>query len=136
MPSFQPDHPMKILTEFRKFALKGNVIDLAVGVMIGGAFGKIVESITKDIITPIIGALGGQPDFSAMKLGPLLVGNLLNAVVAFLITAAVLFFVFVRPMNRLKALLDKEEAAAPPPAPAPDVVLLTEIRDLLKKQQG
>jgi len=136
MPSFQPDYPMKILTEFRKFALKGNVIDLAVGVMIGGAFGKIVESITKDIITPIIGALGGQPDFSAMKLGPLLVGNLLNAVVAFLITAAVLFFVFVRPMNRLKALLDKEEAAAPPPAPAPDVVLLTEIRDLLKKQQG
>ena len=123
---------MSLLTEFRNFAVKGNAVDLAVGVMIGAAFGSIVKSLTDHIVTPLIGLLGGQPDFSAIKLGPVLIGNFLNSIVAFLITAAVLFLVFVKPMNRLKALLAKEEAAAPPPEPAAEVKLLTEIRDLLK----
>ncbi len=124
---------MKLLAEFRSFAIKGNAIDLAVGVMIGVAFGKIVESLSKDIITPIIGAVGGQPDFSKLTLGPILVGNLLNAIFAFLITAAILFLVFVKPINRLKERLARQEAAAPIPEPSAEVKLLTEIRDLLKK---
>ena len=64
-----------MLKEFRDFAMKGNVVDLAVGVVIGAAFGKVVDSVAKDLITPLIGFFGGQPNFSAVHLGPLLVGN-------------------------------------------------------------
>lgn len=126
---------MKIIDEFKAFILKGNVVDLAVGVVIGAGFGKVVESMVKDVITPLIGAVGGQPDFSAIKLGPLMVGNFVNAGVAFLILAAVIFFLVVKPMNALMALAKKKEAEAPAaPAPVPeDVKLLIEIRDLLKK---
>lgn len=124
---------MGLLTEFRNFAIKGNAVDLAVGVMIGAAFGKIVESVTKDLITPVIAMLGGQPDFASLKFGPILVGNFLNSLLGFLITALVLFLIFVKPMNRLKAHLARNEAAAPPPEPSAEVKLLTEIRDLLKK---
>ncbi len=108
-------------------------MDLAVGVIIGAAFGDIVKSMVKDVITPLIGLAGGKPDFSALHLGPIMIGNFLNAVVSFLIMAAVVFFVLVKPMNQLMARLKKP---TPPPAPATpeDVLLLREIRDALKSK--
>lgn len=122
-----------MLQEFKTFIAKGNVVDLAVGVIIGGAFGKIVDSMVKDIITPVIGMVGGQPDFSAFKLGSVMVGNFLNATVSFLILAAVIFFMFVKPMNKLKSISEKP---APPatPEPSSEEKLLAEIRDLLKNK--
>ncbi len=114
---------------FKDFIMRGNVLDLAVAVIIGGAFGAIVTSLVKDVITPAIGAMGGQPDFSAIRLGPIAVGNFLNTVVSFLFIAAALYFFIVVPFNKLTK---KKETA--PPAPPPEVALLTEIRDLLKKR--
>ena len=127
---------MTILNDFKAFILKGNVVDLAVGVVIGAAFGKVVESVVRDLITPLIGFIGGQPDFSAVKLGPLSVGNFLNATIAFLILAAVVFFLVVKPMNALMAMAKKKAEEKPAgPAPMPDdVKLLMEIRDLLKSR--
>ena len=118
-----------MLKGFRDFVMRGNVIDLAVAVIIGVAFGAIVDSLVKDIITPIIGLLGGQPDFSALKLGPVAIGNFVNAIVAFLIKAAGLYVLIVLPFNRFAARL----AATPPPTP--QEVLLREIRDLLQQQK-
>lgn len=117
-----------MLKGFRDFISRGNVIDLAAAVIIGVAFGGIVDSLVKDIITPIIGMLGGQPDFSAVKLGAIGIGNFLNAIISFLIKAAGLYFLIVLPFNRWAARLTK--------APAPNVqeTLLREIRDLLAKQ--
>jgi large conductance mechanosensitive channel len=123
---------MNIVQEFKAFVAKGNVMELAVGVIIGGAFSKIIDSMVKDVITPIIGLIGGQPDFSSIKAGPVLIGNFINNVVSFLILAVVVFFGLVKPMNRLMATIKKPEASAAPPAPAAEVILLTEIRDLLK----
>lgn len=125
-----------IASEFKTFILKGNVVDLAVGVVIGAAFGKVVESVVKDLITPIIGMFGGQPDFSTVHLGPLGLGNFINAVLAFLILAAVIFFLVVKPINALTALTKKKAEEQPAePAPIPeDVKLLMEIRDLLKNR--
>ena len=120
-----------MLKGFRDFITRGNVVDLAVAVIVGAAFGAIVDSLVKDLITPIIAALGGQPDFSAIKAGPLGVGNFLNAVIAFLIKAFALYFIVVLPFSRVAARL---AAAAPAAAPNPQEVLLTEIRDLLKKK--
>jgi large conductance mechanosensitive channel len=135
-----------MLKEFREFAMKGNVVDLAVAVIIGAAFGAIVNSMVADIIMPIIGAITGGLDFSnyftglsaqvtagnladAKKQGAVLAwGNFLTLTLNFLIIAWVLFIV-VRLMNKLKK---KEPEAAPAPPPA-EVQLLTEIRDLLKK---
>lgn len=138
-----------MLEEFKKFALKGNVVDLAIGVIIGAAFGKIVDSLVSDIIMPFIGALGGV-DFSnyfiglnksvtapvlseAKKQGAVLAyGNFITIAINFIIIAFVLFLV-VKGINMLKRT---QEAAAPsaPAAPAEDVVLLGEIRDLLKQK--
>jgi large conductance mechanosensitive channel len=137
-----------MLQEFKEFAMKGNVVDLAVGVIIGAAFGAIVTSIVGDIIMPIIGAVTGGLDFSnyftglsktvtatnladAKKQGAVLAwGNFLTLTLNFLIVAFVLFIV-IRLMNQLKR---KEEAApAAPPKPSAEVALLTEIRDLLMK---
>src|SRR3954451_23274709 len=109
---------MSIPSEFKAFILKGNVVDLAVGVVIGAAFGKVVESVVKDLITPLIGMFGGQPDFSAVRLGPLGVGNFINVVTAFLTLAAVIFFLVIRPLNPLAAGA-KKKPAAPPAEPAP-----------------
>lgn len=139
-----------MLEEFKKFALKGNVIDLAVGVVIGAAFGKIVDSLVSDIIMPIIGAILGGLDFSnyfirlssavtapalvdAKKQGAVLAyGSFLTVAVNFVIIAFVLFMV-IKAINRLQR--KKDEAPAPPAKPAEDVVLLGEIRDLLKQKQ-
>src|SRR3954468_15737052 len=139
---------LNMLKEFREFAMKGNVVDLAVGVIIGAAFGAIVTSLVGDIIMPIIGAITGGLDFSnyftglskavtatnladAKKQGAVLAwGNFLTLTINFIIVAFVLFLV-IRLMNRLKR---KDDAApAAPPKPTPEVELLTEIRDLLKK---
>ena len=136
-----------MLNEFKSFILKGNVLDLAVGVIIGGAFGKIVDSMVKDVIMPLVGKIGGQPDFSSIAIGAtkvmkdgkevleggIMIGNFVNAVVGFLILAAVVFFVIVKPANALMSGMKKKEVAGPPPPPPEDVKLLTEIRDLLKK---
>ncbi len=121
---------------FKQFIFRGNVVDLAVGVIVGGAFGTIVSSLTADVITPIIGMFGGQPDFKEIVAGPVMLGNFLNAVVAFVITAFALYLLIVVPMNRYKDLQEKRKAAAAGPPAEPvtpeDIKLLTEIRDLLK----
>jgi large conductance mechanosensitive channel len=142
---------MSIASEFKEFAVKGNVIDLAVGVIIGGAFGKIVGSLVADIIMPLVGAIFGNLDFSQLyvalgsipagtettldalrKAGvPVLAyGSFLTVTINFIILAFIIFMM-VRQINRLKR---KQEAAPAAPAPTPeDVVLLREIRDALKK---
>jgi large conductance mechanosensitive channel len=104
------------------------VIDLAVGVIIGAAFGAIVDSLVKDLITPVVGLIFGQPDFSGIALGPIALGNFFNALLAFLLKAAGLYFLIVVPFSRFAARL---AAAA---APNPQEVLLAEIRDLLAKK--
>ena len=138
---------MKLLKEFKEFAVKGNVVDLAVGVIIGAAFGKIVGSMVDDIIMPIIGWITGGLDFSnyfvgltsassqaatydaAKKAGATLgYGTFITVTVNFIIIAWVLFLI-MRGINRLVA---KQEAAPPPAPPSQQEVLLTEIRDLLK----
>ena len=126
---------MSVIQEFKAFVLKGNVVDLAVGVVIGAGFGKVVDSVVKDVITPLIGMMGGQPDFSAVKISGIMIGSFINAALAFVILAAVVFFLVVKPMNALVAMTTKkaEEKPAAPVIPE-DVKLLTEIRDLLKKQ--
>jgi large conductance mechanosensitive channel len=130
---------MSLLTEFKEFAMKGNVVDMAVGVVIGTAFGKIVSSFVGDVIMPLLGKLVGGVNFSDLAIGlgtgpsgePLVLkyGAFLQATFDFLIIAAAIFMA-LKAINRLKA-------PPPPPAeapPTPDVALLTEIRDLLKKQ--
>lgn len=137
-----------MLKEFREFALKGNVVDLAIGVIIGGAFGTIVSSLVNDVIMPIIGSMGNV-DFSnyflplnsgidatvladAKKQGAVLAwGNFVTAVINFTIIAFVLFLA-VKGMNRLKR--QPPPAPAVPPEPPADVKLLTEIRDLLSRR--
>ena len=139
---------MGMLKEFREFAMKGNVVDLAVGVIIGAAFGAIVTSLVGDVIMPIIGAATGGLDFSnyyiplsksvtatnladAKKQGAVLAyGSFLTLTINFIIIAFVLFLV-IRAMNTLKR--KEETKLAEPPKPSAEVVLLTEIRDLLKK---
>ena len=140
-----------MLKEFRTFIMRGNVVDMAVGIIIGGAFGTIVSSFVADVMMPPLGLLMGGLDFrdmfvtlkdGAKAAGPYLsladakaagantlnYGVFVNAVVSFLIVAFAVFML-VRAMNNLR----KAEAAAPPPGPTPDQALLAEIRDLLKK---
>jgi large conductance mechanosensitive channel len=118
---------------FKKFIMRGNVMDLAVGIIIGGAVTAIVTSLVKDVLTPILGLVGGQPDFSAIKPAGIGVGNFLNSVISFLLVAAVLYFFIIVPFNAFMARLAKEPPAPPPAPPTPTESLLTEIRDLLKK---
>jgi large conductance mechanosensitive channel len=129
---------MSLLSEFKQFAMKGNVIDMAVGVVIGGAFGRIVTSLVGDVIMPVVGKLIGGVNFSDLALnlgtGPdgmpvqLKWGAFVQSGVDFLIIAATIFLA-VKAMNKLK----KPPAPAVAPPPPADIVLLTEIRDLLKK---
>ncbi|MBK7107208.1 MAG: large-conductance mechanosensitive channel protein MscL [Ignavibacteriae bacterium] len=131
-----------MMKEFKEFAMKGNVIDMAVGIVIGGAFGKIINSLVQDVIMPPIGVLLGGVDFSKMGIVVkaatetteaviLKYGSFINTIVEFLIIAFAIFMV-VKAMNSLKK---KEEAApAAPPAPTKEETLLTEIRDLLKNK--
>ena len=120
----------KFMEEFKTFALKGNVVDMAIGVIIGGAFTSIVNSLVNDIFTPLIGVITGGWDFSNMVItvgtANVMVGSFINAVISFLIVALCLFSL-VKAMNKL--IKKKEAEPAPAPAPSEDVVLLTEIRD-------
>ena len=107
-----------MLSGFKQFIMRGNVVDLAVGVVIGGAFGAVVGSLTKDLLTPLIGAIVGKPDFSAIKVGSLLVGNFLNAAVGFLLVAFAIYFFVVLPMNAITVRMNKgQEPAAPTTKP-------------------
>ena len=125
-----------MLKEFKEFAFKGNVIDLAVGVIIGGAFGKIVSSLVADILMPLIGILMGGLSFSDLSIvvgtATLQYGLFIQTIMDFLIVALSIFF-FVKLLNVSKK--KKEAEAAPPPAPSKEELLLIEIRDLLKAQQ-
>lgn len=142
-----------MLKEFKEFISKGNVMDLAVGVIIGGAFGLIVSSLVDDIIMPIVGAIFGGLDFSnyflalsstvtadsleeARKQGAVFAyGNFLTVLINFLILAWIIF-IMVKAVNNLRRSMEADKAATPeaPAAPPADVALLTEIRDLLAKK--
>jgi len=126
-----------MLKEFREFIQRGSVIDLAVGVIIGGAFGAIVTSLVNDILMPLVGIVLGGLDFATLSIqvgeATVLYGNFIQAIVNFIIIAFVIFLI-VRSYNRLQA---KEEEEVPPPAPpepSPEEKLLAEIRDLLKER--
>ena len=142
-----------MLKEFKEFALKGNVLDLAVGIIIGAAFTAIVTSLVEDVIMPPIGVLLGGVDFSdwylqltnrdqtypslqAARAGGAAViafGAFLNAVIKFVIVAFAVFLL-VKQVNNLRRLIDRKEAEAPPPPPSAEIVLLGEIRDLLRNE--
>lgn len=135
---------MSMLQEFKKFAMRGNVVDMAVGIIVGGAFGKIVSSFVADVIMPPIGILIGGVNFSNLSVTlkeaagsaaavTLNYGKFIQSVVDFLIIAFAIFMA-IKGMNALKK---KEEAApAPPPAPSNEEVLLADIRDLLRQKQA
>lgn len=112
---------MKIIEEFKEFAVKGNAMDLAIGVVIGAAFNNIVTSLVKDIITPIIGLIGGQPDFSSIGFfksydaagqitGGIMIGNFINVLISFIIVAFSLFLT-VKALNHLKRIGQKQDSA-------------------------
>ncbi len=138
---------MGMSKEFREFAVKGNVLDMAIGIIIGGAFGKIVSSFVSDIIMPPIGLLIGGVNFSELKIiiqeavtdaqGEVIAeavtinyGGFIQFIIDFIIIALVIFFV-IKAINNFKR--KKEEAPAAPPEPSKEEILLTEIRDILKK---
>jgi large conductance mechanosensitive channel len=131
---FKPTIIMSVIKEFKDFVMRGNVVDLAVGVIIGGAFGAIVNSLIGDVITPVL----LKPAFEAAQVSKLeelkwngaLYGKFLSSVITFIITAFVLFLL-IKGMNKMKK--KQAEAPAPPAEPTKQEVLLTEIRDLLKK---
>jgi large conductance mechanosensitive channel len=135
-----------MLKEFQEFAVKGNMVDLAVGVIIGAAFNGLVQSVVNDLLMPIIGVLTGGVDFSQMYIqlsgepqptlelareagATIAYGNFITLLINFIIVAWILFLV-IKGMNRLR----REEPPAAPPAPPVEVTLLTEIRDLLQKK--
>lgn len=136
-----------MVTEFKQFAMRGNVVDMAVGIIIGGAFGKIVSSFVSDVLMPPIGLLLGGVNFTDLRVtlkeavvdaGETIVpavtinyGAFIQVILDFIIIAFAIFMMikFMNSLNR-----KKEEAPAPPPAPAEDITLLTEIRDLLKEK--
>lgn len=137
-----------MLKEFKEFAMKGNLLDIAVGFVMGAAFGKVVTAFTQGIVSPLVGLLLGGVDFSEMKavlkpaeIGPdgaeiasevaIMYGAFINTLIDFIIVAFAMFMV-VKAVNKMKR--KEEEAPAAPPAPPADVVLLEEIRDLLKKK--
>lgn len=129
-----------MLKEFRDFALKGNVLDLAIAVILGGAFGKVVSSLTSDIILPPIGKLLGGVDFSglAIKLGsenPVFIkyGSFINVCIDFIVVAFALF-ILIKAFNTVKKRMETEKPAAAPAGPTKDQQLLMEIRDLLAKR--
>jgi large conductance mechanosensitive channel len=124
-----------MLKEFRDFVNRGNVVDLAVAVIIGGAFGAIITSLVNDIIMPLIGVILGGLDFATLSIqigeATILYGSFIQAIVNFTIIAFVLFLI-VRSFNKLQK--EQEVAPPPPPEPSPEERLLTEIRDLIREQ--
>ena len=128
----------KFLQEFRAFAMRGNVMDLAVGVIVGGAFSSITTSLINDIIMPIVGIFVSEASFADLTLSVggavITYGSFIQAVLNFVILAFVVFCM-VKAVNRVAHTQKKEEAPPPPPAPSHEEKLLTEIRDLLKERQ-
>jgi large conductance mechanosensitive channel len=122
-----------MLKGYKEFIMRGNVIELAVAVIIGAAFGQMVNSFVADVITPAIGALMKVPDFSGLKVGPIALGKFINAVVNFLFVSAAIYSLVVVPMNEL-AKRKKKEAEETPPEPPEEVKLLREILAELKKK--
>lgn len=141
---------MGLIKEFKEFAMRGNVVDLAIAVVIGAAFGKIVSSVVADIIMPPLGLLLGGVNFAdwviilkaagvdalgnATPVVTMNIGSFIQTIFDFIIIAFAIFLL-IRGINRLTHLKKREEAAAPPPAPSKEEVLLTEIRDLLKEKR-
>lgn len=127
-----------MLSGFRKFIMRGNVVDLAIAVVIGAAFGAIVTAVAKDLIGGLIGAVFSTKRFAAAKVtingSDVVYGSTITAVINFLIVAAVIYFVIVVPMNELHRRRTSE-AEAETPAPSDEAVLLTEIRDLLRARR-
>lgn len=135
---------MGIIKEFKDFIMKGNVIDLAVGIIIGGAFGTVVKSLVDDVIMPPLGQVIGGIDFSDLKIplgekadgsgdpAAIMYGNFINNMVTFLIVGAAVFLL-VKVVNKAQAAFEEEKADAAPAEPSEDILLLREIRDSLKK---
>ena len=134
-----PDAKKGIATEFKEFLMRGNVVDLAVAVVIGAAFGALVKALVSDLLTPIVAAIIGKPDFSSLHFtinsSVFLYGDFLNAVITFLSIAAAVFFFVVKPMNylieRRRQSGDVDEASL-----SDEAQFLSEIRDLLAAQQN
>jgi large conductance mechanosensitive channel len=124
---------------FREFVLRGNVVDLAIAVVIGTAFTALVKAFVADILTPIVAAIFGRPNFATLTFtinkSHFMYGDLINALITFLSVAVALYFFVVAPLNRLAERRARGQATAPEEVP-PDVALLTEIRDLLADQKG
>jgi large conductance mechanosensitive channel len=133
-----------MLKGFKEFLLRGNVIDLAVAVVIGAAFGAVVTALVEDLLTPLIAAIGGQPDFSALSFtingSNFLYGAFFNAVINFVFVAAAIYFFVVMPVKRVTEMRAARIAAGQPAdeavVPSDELVTLREIRDLLLAQQG
>lgn len=127
---------MSLIKEFKKFAMRGNVVDMAVGVIIGGAFGKIVSSLVNDVVMPLVGIITGGIDFTGLKAtigdASITYGNFIQNVVDFLIIAFCIFMM-IKGLNKLSK--KKEEVPATPPTPSKEEELLREIRDLLKNSK-
>jgi large conductance mechanosensitive channel len=131
-----------LIKGFKEFIMRGNVVDLAIAVVIGAAFTAVVNELVKDLITPLIAAIGGKPDFSSLKFtvnhSTFLYGAFINAVISFLIVAAAIYFLIVMPLNKIAerraAKLAKGE---PDPEPkSEEVILLQQIRDLLARENA
>jgi large conductance mechanosensitive channel len=123
-----------MLKGLRDFILRGNVVDLAVAVVVGAAFTQIINSFVADMLTPLLAAIGGQPDFSALTFeinnSQFRYGVFINAIISFLIVAVVIYFLVVLPMNKL--LERRKKGEVPPPEPTEDILILRQIRDLLR----
>lgn len=121
-----------MLKGFKEFILKGNVVDMAVGVVVGVAFGNVITAIVKDFVTPLIGAFGGTPDFSGVSFmingSKFLVGDLLNALISFLSIVAVIYFAVVLPMNKLMQKLNSGKTDDPTEKPCPECLSLIPIK--------
>ncbi len=130
----------KFLNEFKEFIARGDVMSMAIGIIIGSAFTAIVTSLVSDIVTPILGIFIGGLDFTSIALtigdASIMFGNFIQAIIVFLLTALVIFWLMkgINKMSQLKEKEKAEEPAAPAPIPA-DIALLTEIRDLLKENK-
>jgi large conductance mechanosensitive channel len=131
-----------MLKGFRDFVMRGNVVDLAIAVVIGAAFGAVITALVSDLLTPLIAAIGGQPDFSTLTFtlnkSKFLYGAFINAIISFLFIAAAIYFAVVLPLNKIaERRAAKVAAGEPDPAPKPeDIILLEQIRDLLAQNGG
>jgi len=127
-----------MLGEFRAFIMRGNVVDLAVAVIMGVAFGAVVTALVEHLLMPLIAMIAGEPDFSGLQFtvndAVFGYGAFINAVLNFLLVSIAVFFFIVKPVQRLSSLRQRQEVVADPPAPSEDVLLLREIRDLLQRQ--